>query len=252
MSKNTVERFSDRVENYIKYRPHYPQEVLRFFKSDLNLQSESVVADIGAGTGISARLFLENGNPVIGVEPNAAMRRAAEEFLKGFPQFKSVNGTAENTNLPDESVDFVVAAQAFHWFKSEETRAEFKRILKDKGFVVLMWNERQLDSTEFLREYEKLLLEYGTDYKEVRHEKVTAEMIGEFFQAKFKRQTFENSQVLDFEGLKGRMLSSSYIPAPENPRFGEMIKTLERLFAKHRKNDTIHILYDTNVFYGQI
>jgi hypothetical protein len=115
-----------------------------------------------------------------------------------------------------------------------------------------MWNERQLDSTEFLREYEQLLLEFGTDYREVRHEKVTTELIGDFFQTEFKKKTFQNRQLLDFEGLKGRMLSSSYIPAERHPRFGEMIKTLQRLFTKHQKNDTIHILYDTNLFYGRI
>jgi hypothetical protein len=115
-----------------------------------------------------------------------------------------------------------------------------------------MWNERQLDSTEFLREYEQLVLEYGTDYKEVRHEKITAEIIGDFFQSEFKKKTFRNSQVLDFEGLKGRMMSSSYIPSEENPRFSEMIKNLETLFTKHRKNDTIQISYDTNIFYGHI
>lgn len=249
---STVERFSDRVANYVKFRPGYPPEVLRFFKDELNLQSFSLVADIGSGTGISAKLFLENGNTVFGVEPNAAMREAAEEFLREFPNFKSVNGTAENTNLPSQSVDFIVAAQAFHWFDPKKTRDEFKRILRDDACVVLMWNERQVGSTEFLREYEQLLLEFGTDYKEVRHEKVTIELISEFFQTEFKKVTFQNRQILDYEGLKGRMLSSSYIPSEENPRFGEMIKTLQGIFTKHQKNDTIQILYDTNLFYGRI
>jgi ubiquinone/menaquinone biosynthesis C-methylase UbiE len=249
---NTVERFSNRVANYVKFRPGYPKEVLQFLTDEINLQTSSVVADIGSGTGISAKLFLENGNPVFGVEPNAAMRLAAEEFLKDFPNFKSVEGTAENTNLNDTSVDFVVAAQAFHWFDKAKTRAEFRRILRDKGFVILIWNERQLDSTEFLREYEQLLLEYGTDYNQVRHENITAEILGEFFQAEFRQKVFQNHQVLDFEGLKGRMLSSSYIPSEDNPRFAEMIKTLESVFTKHQKNDTIQISYDTNVYYGQI
>lgn len=248
---STVERFSNRVENYVKYRPTYPKEILQFFKDELNLQTDSLIADIGSGTGISSKLFLENGNTVFGVEPNAPMRQAAEDFLKNFPQFKSVDGTSENTNLPDDSVDFVVAAQAFHWFDPAKTRLEFRRILRNEGYIVLMWNERQLDSTEFLRDYENLILEYGIDYKEVRHEKVTAEIIGDFFQTDFKIKSFENKQVLDFEGLKGRMLSSSYIPSQENPRFDEMIKTLHSLFTKHQKNDTIHILYNTNVFYGR-
>lgn len=249
---DTIERFSNRVENYVKYRPGYPPEVLRFFKNDLNLQSSSVVADIGAGTGISSKIFLENGNPVFAVEPNPAMRRAAEEFLIDYPNLTRVDGTSENTTLPDNSIDFVVAAQAFHWFDRAKTRAEFRRIIRDNGYVVLMWNERQLDSTEFLREYENLILEYGIDYKEVRHEKVTNEVIENFFQAEFKTKTFENRQVLDYEGLKGRLLSSSYIPSPENARFGEMTKTLERLFTKHQKNDTIQILYNTNIYYGYI
>jgi SAM-dependent methyltransferase len=152
--------------------------------------------------------------------------------------------------LADKSVDFVVAAQAFHWFNAAKTRAEFRRILRDNGYVVLIWNERQLDTTDFLREYERLILTYGIDYKEVRHEKVTAEIIGEFFQTEFEKKVFQNRQVLDFEGLKGRMLSSSYIPSAGHPRFDEMIKTLEALFTKYEKNDTIHILYDTNIYYG--
>lgn len=249
---NTVERFSNRVANYVKFRPSYPKEVLGFLIDELNLQTSSAVADIGSGTGISAKLFLENGNPVFGVEPNAAMRRAAEEFLKDFPNFKSVEGTAEDTTLADGSIDFVVAAQAFHWFDKAKTRDEFRRILRGRGYVVLIWNERQLDSTPFLRDYERLLLEYGTDYAAVRHENVTARVLGEFFQAEFKKRVFQNHQILDFEGLKGRMLSSSYMPSEENERFGEMIKTLESLFTKYQKNDTIQISYDTNIFYGQI
>lgn len=251
MTKN-AERFSNRVENYVKFRPNYPSEVIEFLRSELNLKTASVVADIGAGTGISSKLFLENGNRVFVVEPNEAMRQAAEEFLKDFPQFQAIDGTAENTNLPDETVDFAVAAQAFHWFDPEKTRGEFKRILKPGGFVILMWNERQLDSTEFLRGYERLILEYGTDYVEVRHEKTTPEIIGAFFEKEFRRKVFQNAQTLDYEGLKGRMLSSSYIPSAENPRYGAMLETLESLFTKHRKNDTIQILYDTNIYYGQI
>ncbi len=251
MTEN-VKRFSDRVENYVKFRPAYPAEVLEFLRVELNMQSVSVIADIGSGTGISARMFLENGNVVFGVEPNEPMRRAAEGFLKNFSNFKSIAGTAENTNLESESVDFIVAAQAFHWFDKTNARNEFKRILRKNGFVVLIWNERQLDSNEFLREYERFLLRFGTDYEKVRHENVTADALGSFFQTSFQKEVFQNSQTLDFEGLKGRLLSSSYIPSSvSNPRFGEMIKTLERLFETHQKNDTIQILYDTNVYYGQ-
>ena len=248
---NTVERFSNRVENYVKYRPDYPPEVLDLFRREMNLQIDSVIADIGAGTGISSKMFLENGNPVYGVEPNAAMRAAAKEFLKEFPRFKIVNGTAENTNLPDNAVDFVVAAQAFHWFDKEKTPKEFGRILRNGGFIILIWNERQLDTTAFLRGYEELLKKYGTDYEKVRHDNIEEKILQDFFQADYRRKTFENVQTVDFEGLKGRILSSSYMPAEDDSRFEPMVAEMQSLFAKYAENGKIQILYDTNVFYSR-
>ncbi len=249
---DTIERFSNRVENYVKYRPSYPKEVLRFFKTEMNLRTNSVVADIGSGTGISAEVFLENGNPVFGIEPNKAMRQAAEIFLKDFPGFQSVDGTAENTTLENQSVDFVVAAQAFHWFNHEKTRAEFKRILKDKGFVALLWNERQLDSTDFLRGYERLLMKFGSDYETVRHDNISDETLRNFFQTDYRRKSFLNVQSLDLAGLKGRMLSSSYMPTAENESFEPMIAELERLFADYEKDSRIEILYTTNIYHARI
>jgi len=249
---NTVERFSNRVENYIKYRPGYPKEVLEVFASEMNLQKSSAIADIGSGTGISARLFLENGNAVFGVEPNAAMRAAAEEFLKDFPRFQSVDGTAENTNLPADSVDFVIAAQAFHWFDKDKTPAEFERILRRDGFVALIWNERQLDSNAFLRDYEELLKKYGTDYEKVRHDNLDKEIFEKSFQADFSVKTFLNVQTLDFEGLKGRLLSSSYTPPENDSRFEPMLIELQRLFEKYAESGKIQILYNTNIFYTRL
>ncbi len=249
---DTIERFSNRVENYVKYRPNYPKEVLDLFVSEMNLQTSSVIADVGSGTGISAKMFLENGSAVFGVEPNALMRGAAEKFLADFAKFKSINGTAENTTLADKSVNSVVSAQAFHWFDRAKTRKEFRRILKDKGFVALIWNERQLDTTAFLRGYENLLIKFGTDYEDVRHENITKETLKDFFQTDFRQDVFQNKQTIDFEGLKGRMLSSSYIPSKDNPCFQKMLENLESLFAEHAENGKIDILYTTNVFYGQI
>jgi SAM-dependent methyltransferase len=249
--RNTIERFSNRVENYVKYRPGYPPQVLDLFRDEMNLREDSVVADIGSGTGISAKLFLENGNRVFGVEPNELMRRAAEDFLKEFPNFTSVDGTAEKTNLPDDSVDFIVAAQAFHWFDPAKTRAEFQRILRPEGFVALIWNERQLDTTDFLREYENLLIKFGTDYEKVRHDNISEKILSDFFQIRFRQKTYPNIQTLDFEGIKGRMLSASYMPAENDPRFEPMIAELKRVFDKYAENGKIQVLYNTNVFYLQ-
>jgi SAM-dependent methyltransferase len=249
---NTVERFTTRVANYVRYRPTYPKEVLRFLQDELKLRSDSIIADVGSGTGILTKIFLENGCRVYGVEPNAAMRAAAEDFLKGFPNFKSVDGTSEKTTLEDDSIDFVTAAQAFHWFEPEKTRAEFKRILKPDAYVVLIWNERRLDANEFLREYENFLLEFGNDYAKVRHENVSGEKLRDFFQGDYQTAGFQNAQIFDFEGLKGRVLSSSYMPSESDASYGEMTKSLNGIFTKHAENDRIAVLYDTKVYYGKL
>lgn len=248
----TVQRFSNRVANYVKYRPGYPVEVIQFFKDQLGLNSESMIADIGSDTGLSAKVFLENGNTVYGVEPNGAMRDAAEQYLKEFPHFKSIDGTSEATTFHDVSVDLVLAAQAFHWFEPVGTRREFKRILKPDGYVSLIWNERQTDTTRFLLEYEQLLLKFGNDYKEVRHEQINSDVLSAFFLVPFDQVTFPNEQVFDFDGLKGRLLSSSYMPSETDKAYGPMIKELESLFAKHAEHGRIKVLYDTNIYYCQL
>ena len=270
MSKS-VERFSNRVENYIKYRPTYPREIVDLFRSEMGLTKESLVADIGSGPGIFTRLFLENGNVTYGVEPNDAMRSAAEKILRGYPNFKSVNGTAEATTLPGSSVDIITAGQAFHWFKPEPTKAEFRRILKPGGWVALVWNMRQLDSTPFLREYEQFIVENSTDYNEVRHERIhgplpdsparsadpsdKAKMAGElikFFADGFRTASFDNVQIFDFEGLKGRLFSSSYMPTEDSEKGGTIANELRVLFDKHSEGGKIKVFYDTIVFYSQL
>lgn len=249
---DTVERFSNRVANYVKYRPDYPREIIGFLESKCGLTHKAVIADIGCGTGISSQLFLENCNRVIGVEPNAAMREAAVNFLADFPDFSLVDGTSENTTLPDASVDMVVAAQAFHWFDAEKTRPEFNRILKPRGHIVLMWNERQLNSTPFLVDYEAFLLKYANDYENVRHEHIDNAKLGGFFVTQYGSETFANAQIFDFDGLRGRMLSSSYMPAESDVVYPEMIGELQALFAKYAENGRIKVLYDTNVFFSQV
>lgn len=249
---NTIERFSNRVENYIKYRPDYPREIVAFLAENCGLTSDSIVADIGCGTGISSRMFLENGNRVFGVEPNAAMRKAASELLAEFTNFTAVDGTSENTTLPDASVDLVIAAQAFHWFDPKTTRPEFHRILRPGGHIILIWNERQLGTTPFLVEYEQFLLRYATDYSRVRHENIDNLKLRDFFQKEYGSAVFQNIQIFDFEGLKGRMLSASYMPSETDTKFAEMIDELRILFAKHNENGKINVFYDTNVFYSRV
>ncbi len=252
MTKSTVSRFDDRVDNYVKYRPHYPKAMLDLFKQEMNLQEKSVIADIGSGTGISAKLFLENGNTVFGIEPNPSMREASLKYLKDYTNFNVIDGTAENTGLKDKTIDIIIAAQAFHWFDNAKTILEFRRILRKNGHIALIWNERQLGTNKFLHEYEKFLIEFGTDYEKVRHDTITEKTLSKFFEKSLKSKTFENSQTLDFEGLLGRILSSSYMPSEGHSRFAEMKKTLKDLFAEHSEKGKIMILYNTNIFYTNL
>jgi ubiquinone/menaquinone biosynthesis C-methylase UbiE len=252
MSRAPTARFSDRVENYIRYRPGYPPEVIELLRAECGLQPAHVVADIASGTGLFTRLLLENGNAVFAVEPNAEMREAGSRLLDSHARLTSVAGTAEETTLPSASVDFVTAAQAAHWFDRRRARAEFARILKPGGWCVLIWNERRTETTPFLREYEQLLLSYGTDYKEVRHENTTT-TIDEFFApTSYQERVYDLRQQFDYEGTAGRLLSSSYAPLAGHPTHEPMMRELQRIFRAHARDGMIELEYNTRVFYGRL
>jgi ubiquinone/menaquinone biosynthesis C-methylase UbiE len=251
-ASNSTSRFSDRVENYIRYRPGYPPECLRVLQEGCGLKPEDVVADIASGTGIWTRMLLEHGNRIFGIEPNPEMRRAGERLLTKFPGFTSVAGKAEATNLPDASVDFVTAAQAAHWFDRPKARREFARILKPRGWLVLIWNERITDSTPFLRDYEQLLLDFATDYQEVRHER-TSDAVHEFYDpATYHERVFAMHQEFDYAGLEGRLLSSSYAPAPGHPQHVPMLQQLRRIYQQHAVGGRVTFAYHTRLYFGRL
>lgn len=245
-------RFSSRVENYVKYRPGYPAEIIPLLQTDCGLTPDWVIADIGSGTGLMTKLFLTNGNRVFGVEPNAGMRAAGEQALASFPNFVSIVATAEATTLPDQSVELIVAGQAFHWFDRAQARAEFQRILRPPGWVVLIWNGFRVETSPVIRGYQDIVLRYGTDYKEVDREMEGLEVESFFAPDSCKTACFTYRQVFDFEGFKGRLLSASYAPAPDHPSFAAMINDLQRLFDENQKDGTINFDYETEVFYGQL
>jgi len=245
-------RFSNRSDNYARFRPGYPAGVIETLKARCGLSEASVIADVGSGTGILTELFLQNSNSVFAIEPNDAMRLTAERLLKNYEKLRSINATAEATTLGTESIDFVTAAQAFHWFDRPRAKTEFARILKPRGWVVLIWNERLLDSTAFLRAYEDLLLHYGTDYEKVRHENVTGE-IAEFFSPEsFELQVLQNAQHFDFEALTGRLLSSSYAPDQDHRNFAPMLRELEGIFQANQHYGMVSFEYETKVYYGHL
>ncbi len=251
--RDPTQRFSGRVGNYSRYRPSYPLAILTLLETECDLTSASVVADVGSGTGILSELFLENGNRVFGVEPNVEMREAGENRLELYPSFTSVAGTAEATTLDGASVDFVTAGQAFHWFDVKRTQTEFGRILRPGGWVVVIWNARRRNTTPFLAAYERLLREHGTDYEQVEHGRSAAGMVDEFFgPVEYEMEIFDNAQTFDLDGLKGRLLSSSYVPGPGEPGSEAMLQEVQEVFDEYQTDGKVTIEYDTKVYYGHL
>ena len=247
---DSKERFSSRVENYVRYRPGYPRAVLDLLRSECGLTSESVVADVASGTGHLSELFLKNGNRVYGVEPNTEMREAGERRLERYEHFTSVAGPAEGTTLEVGSVDFVLIGQAFHWFDPDAARAEFVRILQPGGWVALLWNEMREGATPFMEAYERLIREYKTE--EYKPFDLPGEVRSFFGPGAFEARSFEHRQTFDLDGLKGRLLSSSYVPDAGHPGYDAMTEDLEEVFRIHQESERVDIEYETLAYYGRL
>jgi SAM-dependent methyltransferase len=252
-SSDPTKRFSDRVANYARCRPRYPTSVYDVLGAETGLSANSIIADVGSGTGFSSELFLERGNVVYAIEPNQPMRQAAENLVGTNPRFHSVDGTAENTTLGSDSVDYVVAGQAFHWFNKLQARLEFLRILRPRGWVVVFWNTRRIDSTPFLREYEAYIEEHAIEARQADHRDGDDPMIREFFAPmNYEFRRLANQQKLDEAGLIGRITSSSYMPNENHPQYTATIETAKALFLKHQCEGNVIIEYDLVMYFGRL
>ncbi|MBL8721459.1 MAG: class I SAM-dependent methyltransferase [Myxococcales bacterium] len=249
----STERFGDRVADYVRTRPGYPDALVTLLTRELGLSPATTrVVDVGSGTGLSALPFLRAGFAVTGVEPNAGMRAAAEDLLRDEPRFTSVAGTAEQTTLPDTAADLLIAAQAFHWFDRAAARAEARRVLAPGGHAALVWNDRRLVGDAFHEGYEAALLRWGTDYQAVRHDQVGEAALAAFFGDAPRSAVLDNHQDLDREGLVGRALSSSYVPKAGQPGHEPLMNELDRLFSAHAREGRVRIVYDTRVWFGPL
>jgi SAM-dependent methyltransferase len=246
------QRFSNRVADYIRYRPGYPSALLDLLRAECRLSPDHAIADIGSGTGFLSELFLKNGNRVSGVEPNPEMRAGGEEYLNTYRNFTSVDGSAEATTLPAASVDFITAGQAFHWFDPQAARREFLRILKPRGWVVIVWNDRRMDEAHLTREYEDLLERFGLDYKRVKDAYPERAQIQNFIAGPFIERDLPNYQSLDWDGFQGRLRSSSFAPTEGHSNFAPMMTELDRIFRAHQRDGRVRMEYFTRAFAGRL
>jgi ubiquinone/menaquinone biosynthesis C-methylase UbiE len=251
---NGASRFAKRSAFYAPSRPGYPDAVIELLGRECGWTPGAIIADVGAGTGISSELFLRHGSTVFAIEPDAEMRACAEYLLPRHKGFQVVGGSAESTGLPDSSIDFVAAATAFHWFDIDVARVEFRRILRPQGWVVLLWNERRSESSNFSRAYEDLLQSFGTDYKQRwgTQRKNLLQTVGRFFAGPHGEKRFENLHSLDFDGLRARLLSASYAPLPGEPGHDGMIAELRQIFERFQGDGQIAFEYETVVCWGRL
>jgi SAM-dependent methyltransferase len=250
MSRPT-ERFSSRAENYRRYRPGYPTAAIDLLAAQCGLTAGAVVADVGSGTGILSAQLLERGARVLGIEPNDAMRAAAEERLGLDARFRSIAATAEATTLPDENVDLWLAAQAFHWFDAPRARLEALRVVRNGAYAAFLWNERPLEPGAFFTEYEALLHRYAAEYTAIAARRVDEPRMREFLGGAMQVARFPNEQTLDYAGLEGRLLSSSYAPEPGHPEYQPMLGALRALFERYQRDGEIVFPYETRVYFAQ-
>lgn len=254
--RSNTKRFTDRVKNYVKYRPQYPTAIYPYLEERIGLNPQTVVADIGAGTGIFTRQLIAYGCKVFAVEPNGAMRREMEASSPSEPKLVPVAAPAEKTSLAEQSVDLVTAAQAYHWFDRDKARLEFRRILRPSGHILLIWNMQNFD-LPFMKKQEEIVRHYAVDYESTSQKRKSeaeqeADLEAFFRPDEIQHAEFEVEQIFDYEGLKGRALSSSYAPSPEHANHTGLLEALKVLFDEYQAGGTVAYSYKTHLYFARI
>jgi len=230
-------RFIGRAKDYALGRPDYPDAVVDTLEAE-GLQPAGLVVDVGAGTGISSRVFLRRGYRVIAIEPNAEMRAAA--IGSGVD---CRDGRGEATGLPSGSADLVICAQAFHWLHRDRAWAEFHRVARPGGLLALMWNIRVTRGTPFVEGLELLLHEHCAEDPAVSEGAHLRQWPGT------QLREFRHEQRLNWDALRGRVSSMSYMPRPGSPEHAPMIEALRHLFDETNSDGLVSMIYDCRLYW---
>jgi len=252
-SLKPTERFSGRVEAYRRYRSGYSREIVPLLGERCGLTRDSIVADIGAGTGMLGELFLENGNRVFAVEPNAEMRAACEQLVERYPLLTCIDGTAEETRLADHSIDFIAVGRALHWFDQDKCRPEFARILREGGWVVLASQGPHARTERVVRDFQTILKEHGIDFARLRHRYDIESAARRLFAGgEFQEAEFYSTEEMTHEDLEGFVLSLSVTPQPDHPGFPAMRRALQEYFARYQSGGKLRMPVTCKIHFGRL
>ena len=248
------EKFTGKADIYAKYRPTYPDSFIKYLYHDIGFNNNSVIADIGSGTGILTELLLKQGSTVYGIEPNEDMRKSAEITLSLYSNFHSVNATAEQTDRPDLSVNYITAAQAFHWFDRKRFKSECQRILCKNGLVVLVWNSRD-NTSDLVKENDLINRKFCPNFKGfsggMRGE--SPEEYRDFFKNGLcEYKIFNHDLLFDEDGFIGRNMSASYAPRPTEYNYEPYVSALKQLFEKYNASGILCMPNLTRSYVGQV
>ncbi|MGC1872540.1 MAG: class I SAM-dependent methyltransferase [Acidobacteriaceae bacterium] len=248
-------RFADRATVYHRYRSKFPPELLDVLRERCGLQAHSVIADVGAGTGMLAELFLANGNRTFAVEPNAEMLALCRRLCEPYPNLTCVQASAEATTLPDASVDIVAVGRALHWFDLPAAKREFQRVLVPGGWLAVMGNIWERETGDFAKEYDSAVLKHARDLSTAKDRYTIFEpaRLQDFLAlAKMEAVTLSRTRKVTLEELIGRTVSISYAPLPDQPGYPAMCDELTAIFYRHQQNSTVEVAEDWSVCCGQI
>ena len=248
-----TERFSGRVEAYIAYRPRFPRGIITFLREHGALPEDAVVADVGAGTGMLAEIFLETGHRVIAVEPNAEMLQACRELASQRPALEVVEGTAEATTLPDASVDLIAVGRAMHWFDWPRAHREFERILRPGGWVLVATNGHRDSGAAVSNQLSEILRRWRTDSAEADTRRDFKQRLQEFLDtSSWQRTTLHHSMTVDFATLLGYAESLSAIPRPGERGYEGMVPELRAVFAEYQREGMLVTPLVCELFLGRL
>lgn len=238
---NTVERFDGRAEDYDRYRERYDaRELLTLLREWSGLTPDWLIADVGAGTGMLADVFLANGNRVIAIEPNAGMRAACTRLHEGERRLEIRDGTAEATGLPDASVDVVANGRALHWFDVKAAMQEFKRVLRPGGWLVVVAGGRTERGREANEALTRMLQEFTGDlmYREKAY-KVYGDVKDLFNGSEYRHYERGGEMRMNWDQLRGMTLSLSHAPLVDDPRFPRFENLLRDYFDRYQKDGVV-------------